>query len=144
MSRRRHIHSKPSRTTICATAGTVAAASVAASVMAAGPALVTPVAAAGGEPGSLGRTADIALAAGGAIRPQAGHRLGTGARLEIRQRLAADQAQAPLENPALLVRQAMNERYAQAVRAARRKAAAERAARLYPGDLRLAVRRLGP
>jgi hypothetical protein len=98
----------------------VAAASVAAATLIAGTAVPATTAAAGGEPGSPGAAAD--LAAGHAVQPQASRYLGN-------RRVAAGAARAQPENPALVARQALAERYAQAVRAARRKAAAERAGR---------------
>jgi hypothetical protein len=101
--------------TIRAAAGTAAAASVAAAVIAAGPALFTP-AADGGEPGSPGTTGDLALATGRMTDALAA------------RHVAATAAPAEPENPALAVRQAMNERYAQAVRASKRAAVARQAA----------------
>ena len=123
MSRRRPLHRKLSRNAVYTVAGSVAAASVAATVIAAGPALFSPAHADGR---SLGTTTDLALATGRGLQGTAG------------QPDAAGQAQGP-ENPALVARKALSERYYMAVRAERRHAAARKAAELAAAQRRQAA-----
>ena len=87
---------------------------MAAAVIAAGPALLTPSAADRGPVGA----ADLALASGHRVAPAAGEP----------QQASQDYGRAQPANPALVVRQDMNKRYAAAVLAARRAAAARQAA----------------
>lgn len=113
MSRHRRIAARPSRRTLCAAAGTAATASVAAAVIAAGPALLTP-----GAQDHRHLATDLAL---------------TGSERAARadQPRHAGQAVDPDQpvNPALAARQALNERYTAAVEAARRAARMRAAAR---------------
>jgi hypothetical protein len=111
--RTRPRHRKPSQNVLYGTAGTVAAASVAATVIAAGPALFGPDHA-DGRP--LGTTADLALASGRNLHVAAGAPTATG------------QPQGP-QNPALAAKQALSERYYMAKRAEQRAAARRAAAR---------------
>ena len=97
--------------------------SVAATVIASGPALSSP-AQAGGR--SLGTSADLALA-------------GRGVRATAGQRETAGQPQGP-DNPALVARKALSRRYYVAVRAERR-AAARRSAARKAAELAAAQRR---
>jgi hypothetical protein len=109
----------PSKNTLYAAAGTVATASLAATVIAVGPALLTPTATA---PGSSG-AADLALARRPPVAQAAGQpRQSSQARPEN-----PENPKNP-KNPALVARQALSERYAAAVHAARHAAAGRRAA----------------
>ncbi|HEX6934756.1 MAG TPA: transglycosylase SLT domain-containing protein [Streptosporangiaceae bacterium] len=123
--------SRPSKNTLYATAGAVATASIAATVIAAGPALLTPAQAARGTIGA----ADLSLAHEPRVAPAAG---------KPPQASQAGSERQP-ENPALVARQALSEQYAQAVAAARHAAAvrraAEEAARQAAADQRRAAER---
>ena len=126
---RRHVlarptprHRKPSRNVIYATVGTVAAASVAATVIAAGPALFSP-AHHGAHP--VGASADLALALSRVAQPG--------------QPATTARPHGP-QNPGLIAKHALSEQYYIAVRAERR-AAARRAAARRAAELAAARRR---
>ncbi|HEX5190875.1 MAG TPA: transglycosylase SLT domain-containing protein [Streptosporangiaceae bacterium] len=134
MSRHRRLASRPSKNTLCAAVGTVATASLAATVFAVAPALLTPSPAAHGSAG----TADLALAREPHVAPAAGQP----------PQASQSGSQAQPENPALVARQAMSERYAKAVLAARhaavRRAAEETATRAAERRRQAAARRQAP
>lgn len=116
VSRHRRISSRPSKNTLYAAAGAVATASIAATVIAAGPALLTPPPppAAHDSAGA----ADLALSRDPRVAPAAGQP----------QQASEAGGQVQPENHALAARQALSERYAEAVQAARQAAAVRRAA----------------
>lgn len=117
MSRHRRISSRISRNTLYAAAGTVATAAIAGGIIAAGPALISP---SGADRGSFGAASDLALAKHPNVAPAVGKP----------QQTSQNDGQAQAVNPALVVRQAMNERYRAHVLAVRRAAAARRAAEI--------------
>jgi transglycosylase-like protein with SLT domain len=115
VSRHRHVPSRPSRGTLYAAAGTLAIASVAAAVIAAGPTLLGPSAS---DHPPFGASADLSLARHPRVAPAKG---------EPQQVIQGDGQSRP-ENPALIVRQAMNKRLAAHLLAVKHAAAARRAA----------------
>jgi hypothetical protein len=114
--RHRFLSSRSSRIALCTAAGTVFTASVGAAAIAAGPALLTPSADRASAAAGLALARDPSVAAPAVRKPQ---------------QTSPEDGQAQPENPALVIRQALNERYAAAVRAKRAAArhAAEVAAR---------------
>jgi hypothetical protein len=115
VSRHRHFPSRPSRGTLYAAAGTLATASVAAAVIAAGPTLLGPSAS---DHAPFGATADLSLARHPKVAPA----------VDVPQQVSQGDGQSQPQNPALVVRQAMNERIAAHVLAVKHAAAARRAA----------------